>query len=458
MKITIGLVGAWILAGMVQAQTYCVPVTTNYCCNYGIGSVTLPNLTHTSGNAAEGYQDVTNLAANATEGAPLNVAIQTEGAEPHDIRIWLDINNDGTFAHPAEQVFEALNAVDPSGTLALPVGTPTNTPMRLRIMADFVGSDPLPCQNPTRGQAEDYTFQLSSAGAAPVADFVALATHTCNGVVNFTQLATGTATQYLWDFGDGQTSTLANPSHAYQTDGTYSVSLTAGNSQGNDTETKTDYIHVAITQTCDTFAIPAQGSVSILYSYRFVLTDNGYNGPYTNQTGGLISLSPVGAEKVCLHFSEFHFEEAFDYLEIYDGPTNAAPLLGRYSGTELPPATCSTGPALCLKQFSDDVVTYSGFVAQATTQMAVAEQTMPTVSVYPNPFHTQFQVNLPENLGGGFTLQLRNMAGQTVLRQTYGENPHAPISVTASEIPSGLYLLFLQSRYGTWQQKLLKIK
>jgi len=37
--------------------------------------------------------------------------------------------------------------------------------------------------------------------------------------------ATGAAT-YLWDFGDGQTSTLAAPCHTYSLDGTFTVTVT----------------------------------------------------------------------------------------------------------------------------------------------------------------------------------------------------------------------------------------
>lgn len=441
-----------------MAQSYCVPVTTTYCCNYGITSVSLPNLTHASANASEGYRDFSGFTAQATEGEPLNVALETDGTEPHDVRIWLDADNDGTFGS-TELVFEALGTTDPSGVMALPAGTPTGTPLRLRIMADFMGSDPQPCQNPTRGQAEDYTFVLTASGTAPVADFTAQATYTCNGVVNFTQQSTGSPTQYLWDFGDGQTSTLADPPHTYQNNGTYTVSLTVGNSQGSHTQTKTDYVQVAITETCDTFAVPAQGTASILYTYRFVVMDNGRTGNYGNETRGMLSLSPVGAQKVCLHFTEFNFEKGFDYLELYDGPTDASPLIGRYDGTELPPPVCSSGPALCLKQYSDDVVTYPGFVAQATTQMGLTETTLPGLAVYPNPFTEYIQLTLPPDLNGqAFTLHLTNTAGQTLWRQRYAHDAHASLTINTSDIPAGLYLVYLQSPTGVWQQKLLKIK
>lgn len=51
---------------------------------------------------------------------------------------------------------------------------------------------------------------------------------TTGGVV-FTNSSTN-ATSYVWNFGDGQTSTDVSPSHAYSTGGTYTVSLYASNS------------------------------------------------------------------------------------------------------------------------------------------------------------------------------------------------------------------------------------
>ncbi len=50
---------------------------------------------------------------------------------------------------------------------------------------------------------------------------------------------------YEWDFGDGEISTEASPTHAYVDDGIYTVSLTVTDDQGNtDTETRDDYISV----------------------------------------------------------------------------------------------------------------------------------------------------------------------------------------------------------------------
>jgi len=62
--------------------------------------------------------------------------------------------------------------------------------------------------------------------------------------IQFTDESTGTATSWHWDFGDGETSTLQNPSHSYLSVGDYSVSLTVTSPAGAHTETKTGYITV----------------------------------------------------------------------------------------------------------------------------------------------------------------------------------------------------------------------
>lgn len=81
---------------------------------------------------------------------------------------------------------------------------------------------------------------LNNAGARdalptqlPVASFTA---STTSGVtplaVNFTDTSTGTPTQWIWDFGDGASSTIQNATHTYTTPGTYLVKLSASNQSG----------------------------------------------------------------------------------------------------------------------------------------------------------------------------------------------------------------------------------
>ena len=63
--------------------------------------------------------------------------------------------------------------------------------------------------------------------------------------VQFTDLSTGTITSWLWDFGDGSTSTLQNPAHVYTDSGQYTVSLTVTDDTTSDTGTKDQYVTVS---------------------------------------------------------------------------------------------------------------------------------------------------------------------------------------------------------------------
>ncbi len=62
--------------------------------------------------------------------------------------------------------------------------------------------------------------------------------------VQFTDRSSGETTYWVWDFGDGTTSTAQNPAHTYTAGGKYLVSLKVSGPGGSDTATKTDYIQV----------------------------------------------------------------------------------------------------------------------------------------------------------------------------------------------------------------------
>jgi serine protease AprX len=78
---------------------------------------------------------------------------------------------------------------------------------------------------------------VANFSASPTSGFAPLA-------VSFTNLSTGGPTAWAWDFGDGGTATIQNPSHTYASAGTYTVSLTVTAPGGSDGETKIGYITV----------------------------------------------------------------------------------------------------------------------------------------------------------------------------------------------------------------------
>jgi gliding motility-associated-like protein len=77
-----------------------------------------------------------------------------------------------------------------------------------------------------QGCADSIARRNSIIISRPVSDFISADTNSCvRKTIRFSSLSTGPALNYYWDFGDGQTSTITNPVHAYQHEGAYSVSL-----------------------------------------------------------------------------------------------------------------------------------------------------------------------------------------------------------------------------------------
>jgi subtilase family serine protease len=120
--------------------------------------------------------------------------------------------------------------------------------------------------------------------------------------------------------------------------------------------------------------VPLSGSATVT-SCSTTVYDNGGFYSYDNYANGTLTIMPgTAGSMVQLLFNTFSTESGYDVLRVFDGTTANAPLLGTYSGNQLPlpvTATNTTG-ALTLVFTSDGSVTSSGF--DATVSCAVAPQ------------------------------------------------------------------------------------
>ena len=79
------------------------------------------------------------------------------------------------------------------------------------------------------------TAHIEVLGIAPTPDFIHTALCATRDIVFSNQSHSNDASQingYLWQFGDGQTSTEASPAHAYSYSGTYNLQLTVSTTNG----------------------------------------------------------------------------------------------------------------------------------------------------------------------------------------------------------------------------------
>lgn len=110
-------------------------------------------------------------------------------------------------------------------------------------------------------------FSACDKEKLPTADFI----FTVDGLTVTFDNFSKDADSYLWDFGDGNTSTETDPVHAYTDEGTYTVKLTAKNSDGEDTYSES----IAVTRP----AITVNSDFSDWESYDVYYSDpDGLNG------------------------------------------------------------------------------------------------------------------------------------------------------------------------------------
>jgi len=97
-------------------------------------------------------------------------------------------------------------------------------------------------------------------------------------VITFTDDSSNGPVEWLWDFGDGNTSTEKDPTHSYATSGTYTVKLMATNWDGEDEEEKVDYITATtavIAPIAEFSATPLNGDAPLFVNF----TDQSTNAP-----------------------------------------------------------------------------------------------------------------------------------------------------------------------------------
>lgn len=138
-----------------------------------------------------------------------------------------------------------------------------------------------------------------------IADF----SHNASGMlpVSFTNKSAN-ATQYEWNFGDGQTSTAANPTHTYTSTGTYMVRLVStGASQCSDTayaKVNTWGTGIADHSLKAEFIIAPNPAGNILYIRSGLFTKGNYRIQIRNSIGQLVyEQQSVGTEIQALDIS-----------------------------------------------------------------------------------------------------------------------------------------------------------
>jgi len=286
---------------------------------------------------------------------------------------------------------------------------------------------------------DEMYFEYETTPGPPVADFVGSPTSGSSPLlVNFTDVSSGNPTSWAWTFGDGGTSTDANPSYSYDANGTYTVSLAVTNAYGSDSETKVEYITVADQSfdmhvhdivvgrrkagpnylgTC-TVTIYDANNLAISGATVYITAIGPTGGSYSGATGadGTVYFETGGMKKPTGEWC-FEVTDVTHETYAYDAGSNNVT------------AACE-----------------SGWLFGSSGDQAVLVNPLPTdyglFQNYPNPFNptTEIGYNLP--YATNVTLEVYNIAGQKVatLATGFEEAGQHVVRWDASDYSSGIYL------------------
>jgi len=294
-------------------------------------------------------------------------------------------------------------------------------------------------------------------------EFIADITMNCTvpTTVQFTN-QTNNASSYTWRFGDGNTSTAANPVHTYTANGIYSVKLIASSCSGStmDSIFKTAYIDINTSNPCS-FSMSGQATTNnsctgILYD------DGGATLNYSNNTHKKFTIALATGNTITLNFNHFDMELNYDSLYIYRGPAQAGNLIDSYTGNSLPnngAAIITNTNVITIVQTSDGYTTDSGFEmlwncsASSTVSPVSVTETDVTeeISVYPNPAQNQLTVS---NINRINLIELINALGQT--EQSFKIDHLTSTTLFIDNLSAGIYFIKLHSSNTIITRKIIK--
>ena len=138
--------------------------------------------------------------------------------------------------------------------------------------------------NASSGSSSNTHTMIITVYPVPTVSFTADLLSVCPGVpVTFTSTSTAGvagAMTYIWNFGDGGSSTATTPTHSFSAPGYYNITLAATNAQGCQSSlTKAGYIHV-FTPAVPSFTANATYNCKAPAAVTFTNTTTG-TGPFS---------------------------------------------------------------------------------------------------------------------------------------------------------------------------------
>lgn len=172
---------------------------------------------------------------------------------------------------------------------------------------------------------------------------------------------------------------------------------------------------------------------------------------YFNDEHYIESVATTPGSQIFLSFSYLDTEENYDSLWLYDGYDTASPLIGAFTGDEVPTLIQGSGNAITLRFYSDAATVDAGWRAVYDTLpvSGVARPDRHVLSMaFPNPASHIIQLAVPQNFQQGEPQIVVFNASGTKVYEGVLDPGHTRIALDVSGWPQGTYLAGIKVARG----------
>jgi chitodextrinase len=214
----------------------------------------------------------------------------------------------------------------------------------------------------------------AAPGSLPVASFTSSPPSPPTGVaVTFTDTSTGGPTTWSWNFGDGTTSTLQNPSHTWSTAGTYTVSLIDSNANGSSNQATAQVVVTNDTTaptTPGSLTATANGQTEIDLAWTASTDNKAVTGYGIYRDGAATPTSTVGPGAVSYQDTSLAASSTHSYtVDAFDAAGNRSTPAGPVSATTVGGAVTVVLTPVA-DSYTNNVNTTTNFGSATTVRVA----------------------------------------------------------------------------------------
>ena len=175
---------------------------------------------------------------------------------------------------------------------------------------------------------------------------------------------------------------------------------------------------------------------------------------YSHDENFNFTICPTNALQITITFTFFSTEIINDYVTIYDGPDNTYPVLGVFSGTNLPPQIVSSG-CVTIGFISDQNIAEEGFELMWETDVSIPASPIISLPIAPSCSTTVFNIELDKWIHcdsvataqifvGG---QINQTVNATAINCTNDSTNTIQLNINPGLNESGVYTIYFQSYF-----------